>query len=145
MQVETDTEGIMERKPQSIAGRLLYQRVMIVGELTVFDPTAKSFTILLDNGLDVEGVAADGDADCFAYVGLGDRVCAAGNGVYEAKGGFLRIEDADLYPSNPGRPSHLPALGGHAGTEKPSNEPIAGQWPGDETDEEIEAALRELS
>lgn len=131
------------------------QRVRIAGALDKIEASTQRFALLLDSGERVSGVFPGELADRMAELWR-TRVLVMGKAVYRASGRLLRVEADDIQPgeSAPSMFSEAP-LPGNArldpGRLRRTQGPrsgmaaIMGEWPGDETDEDIEAALEQLS
>lgn len=128
--------------------------VRVVGTLDMVRVSTNTFGLRLDDGQDVRGVLVEGPIVEPAQW-LNGRVLVHGRAVYRASGQLLRI-DADSMASGEGEPafwSRIPAARPRrfdlkqvirGQSHKPGAAAIFGQWPGDETDEQIEQALRNL-
>jgi hypothetical protein len=131
------------------------QRVRIVGQLDGLVASTQRFSVLLDSGEKVTGVFAEDQID--AMQGLWrSRVLVLGAAVYRASGRLLRIDAEAVKPGDnePKVFSRMPSPpNAKIDTTKlrKSQGPrsgmaaIIGQWPGDESDEQIEQALEKLS
>jgi len=131
------------------------QRVRVVGTLDMVRVSTQSFTLRLDDGQEVRGVLTAGSiVDVAPH--LNSRVLILGRAVYRASGRLLRI-DADEITTAAGEPSfwsRVPPprrrkldMAPYHQSQGPRSgvNAIIGRWPGDETDEEIQAALERLS
>jgi hypothetical protein len=131
------------------------QRTRVSGTLDTIRHSDRMFTLLMEDGKAVkgiaEGVAAGQLADLF-----GHSVVVSGTAVFRASGGLLRIEadDIDAAGSDAAVWARVPAplfrIIDGANLRQPQGprsgvNAIIGRWPGEETDEEIAGALRELS
>lgn len=131
------------------------QRVRIIGKLDMLRASTQSFGVILDDGEEVRGVLSESGVEKLTSL-LNHRVLVIGEAVYRPSGRLLRIDAVDVSATTddgkffsaiptPVRQQfdirdvlrEQPHKLGVAG--------IIGKWPGDETDEEIEQALRELS
>lgn len=133
------------------------QRARVAGRLDALRHSNRTFELLLPEGEKVRGVLLS-DAGEVAEVGasLGSEVVVEGVAKFRASGRLLRLDadwlatstGVDSVWSAPPRPLFPPldlvdlrvSQGARSGVAA-----IFGAWPGDETDEEVEAALRELS
>ena len=133
----------------------LPQRVRVVGTLDMVRASTQSFAMRLDDGQEVRGVLLSGTVvDTASH--LGKRVLVLGSSIYRASGRLLRI-DADEITAAEGEPSlwsRIPPARTRRfdlrevireQSHKKGVGAILGQWLGDETDEEIEHALRGIS
>lgn len=133
----------------------LPQQVRVVGTLDMIKVSAQSFGLRLDDGTDVRGVLPSGSVVDVAHH-INRRVLVLGQAIYRASGRLLRI-DADEIKAAEGESSfwsRIPAAKSRRfdlrqvirqQDHKRGAGAILGRWPGDETDEEIERALRDLS
>jgi hypothetical protein len=133
------------------------QRVRVAGTLDALRHSSRTFELRLEDGEVVRGILA-GEAGEIAEFGsqLGSQVLVEGTAKFRASGRVLRI-DADSLASTEataglwtGAPRPVFSPLGRAELRYPQGPrsglaAIIGQWPGDETDEEIEVALRDLS
>lgn len=133
------------------------QRVRLAGMLDSLRHSNRTFEIVLAGGESVRGVLAAESGE-IAEVGpqLGSMVTVEGTAKFRASGRLLRLDadwisatsgDAALW-SAPPRPLFAPL--GPADLRLPQGPrsgvaAIFGQWPGDESEEEVQALLRELS
>lgn len=131
------------------------QRVRLVGQLDGIEASTQRFSILLDSGDKVSGVFAAEQIDTMQSLWR-QRVLVLGDILYRASGRVLRVEAEEVRPGNNEASvfSQLPTppharfdvsslrvpQGARSGMAA-----IMGQWPGDETDEEVMAALEQLS
>ena len=133
----------------------LPQRVRVVGRLDMLRASTQSFGLLLDDGQEIRGVLTEGDVAAVTPL-LGQRVLVLGEAVFRASGRPLRIDAEDVLPAEDvgGFFSKLPEpkrrrleirepARGQQG--KRGLVAVVGKWPGDETDEQVLAALKELS
>lgn len=131
------------------------QRVRLAGRLDLLKHSGRIFSMLLPSGA-IRGVVT-GETD-FSQLGplLGQQVLVSGSAKFRPSGRVLRLEadqinaavgDTSLWEEAP-RPLFgeldLRALRVPQGP-KSGVAAIFGQWPGDESDEEFEEAVRELS
>lgn len=123
-------------------------RVRVEGTLETIRASDASFVLKLDDGRELPCLLVGRPVEEFARL-LNRRVLAFGTAVPSAGGSMLRL-DVDGYLPNDGGPffRSLPP-GQWTADEKEEMArrlgDVIGKWPGDETDEEIEKALRELS
>lgn len=132
------------------------QRAMVAGKLDAIQHSGRLFTLMLESGEAVRGILGD-DIE-LADVGRlwGEVVRVSGTAQFRPSGAVLRIEtdrieafvgDASLWSTAPTplgqsldiRELHRPQ-GPRSGVAA-----IFGQWPGDETDEELMPLLEQLS
>jgi len=131
------------------------QRVRLVGELDGIEASTQRFSLVLDTGEKVSGVIGDAQMDQMQCLWR-NRVLVLGSAVYRPSGRLLRIEADEVRDgkAEPSLFSRLP-VSRHdrldtSKLKKPQGPrsgmaAIAGAWPGEESDEEIEAALEQLS
>ena len=132
----------------------LPQRVRITGILDMVRASTQSFGLRLDNDEDVRGVLTTGSVvDAASH--LSGRVLVLGRAIYRASGRLLRIDADEIsvatdessfwssIPKPRARRLDLRRVVREQ-SHKKGIEAILGQWPGDETDEQIEQALREI-
>ncbi len=130
-------------------------RVRVAGTLDMIRASTETFAVKLDDGQEVRGVIASGDVGDLSDF-FQKRVLVLGRAVYHPSGTLLRVdaeqvslsEDESSFWSRMPQPNHKPF--NKAKFRKPQGPKsglaaIMGKWPGDESDEEIDAALRELS
>jgi hypothetical protein len=133
----------------------LPQRVRIVGDLDMIRGSTQNFAIKLEDGQEVQGVLVDGDILSLTQM-FRRSVVVRGRAVYRASGHVLRIEadrvelatERDRFFVTLPRPRRRRYDVRQIVREqsyKKGVEAIFGKWPGDETDEEIEEALKEIS
>ena len=131
------------------------QRTRIVGQLDGIEASTQRFSLLLDSGDRVAGVYPVDISDKLQTLWR-KRVLVLGTSVFRASGNLLRVEAetiddgtnaASLFSTFPvasnGRldPNRLrKSQGSRSGMAA-----IMNRWPGDESDEEIEAALELIS
>jgi hypothetical protein len=131
------------------------QRVRVAGWLDLIRHSDRMFTLKLESGPTLRGVAEGVAAETLAGL-FGRKAVVSGTAVFRPSGRVLRIEadhiepaaeDFSLWSHEP-----RPALGERtpADLKRPQGlrsglGAIIGAWPGDETDETVAAALRELS
>lgn len=131
------------------------QQVRIAGELDMIRASTSSFAVRLANGQEVRGILARDDiadlADLFKK-----QVLVLGKAVYRASGNLLRVDAIEVRPMESGdeffstlpeaRPSQIDLRNlRHEQKKKGGVAAIIGHWPGDETDEQVEMMLQEMS
>ena len=131
------------------------QRARVSGTLETIRHSDRMFTLLLESGKAVKGIA-DGLAAKQLVELFGQSVIVSGVAVFRASGALLRIEaetielagiDAAVWARVPAplfRIMDTVSLREPQGPRSGVNA-VIGHWPGDESDEEIATALRELS
>jgi hypothetical protein len=126
----------------------------IMGTLDMIRVSTNGFAIQLE-GQEARGVLTNGDVGAFKEL-LGQDVVVVGKAVYRPSGKLLRIDAEAVAPAaekdrffarvpKPARPGYDLRTALREQQHKRGMSAIIGKWPGDETDEEIERALRELS
>jgi hypothetical protein len=131
------------------------QRVRIVGQLDGLEASTQRFSVLLDTGEKIIGVFADDQIETIHDLWR-RRILVLGTAIYRASGRLLRV-DADAVKPGDNEPSifsRVP-IPSHAKLDvskfrklqgpRSGIAAIIGEWPGDETDDEIDAALERLS
>lgn len=130
------------------------RRVRLVGRLDMLRASTQTFELILDDGQAVRGVLTAGDIGTAAPL-FKQRVLVLGKVIYRPSGRLLRV-DADALTTAPEGShffSQVPTPIGQrfnlAGVvrqqqHKQGLAAIFGKWPGDETDEEIQKALKGL-
>jgi hypothetical protein len=131
------------------------QRVRVAGKLDMLRASTQSFGVLLDDGQEIRGVLIEGDIEGLGPL-LNQRALVLGKAVYRASGRLLRIDaEAVVHAPDEGRFfSTIPKpvrqrfdLRERVREQqhKTGLAAVLGRWPGDETEEEIRQALKELS
>ncbi len=130
-------------------------RVRVAGELDMIRASTHSFALRLDDGSEVRGVLDSDDLSPFVEL-FGKRVVASGQAAFRPSGRLLILEADGLEVAGPQATiwSRMPrpvsqglARGSLRRTQGPRSglAALVGQWPGDESDEEIGELLRQLS
>ena len=131
------------------------RRLRLVGQLDMLRASTQTFELKLDDQQVVRGVLSDVGVDGVKEL-LNRRVLVLGQAIYRASGRLLRI-DADSISSGSSESnlwSRLPSSGASkldvtryrkSQGARSGMAAIMGKWPGDETDEEVAAALESLS
>lgn len=132
------------------------QRIRVVGTLDMVRASTQSFALRLDDGQKVRGILLSESAVESGH-DLEKRVLVLGSAIYRASGRLLRIDADEIKPATEGEStlwSRIPPARTRRfdlrkvlqeQSQKKGVTAIMGQWPGDETDEEIEQALRDIS
>jgi len=131
------------------------QRARVSGTLDTIRHSDRMFTLLLDGGKVAKGIAEGMAAQQLAEL-FGQPVVVSGIAVFRPSGSLLRIEaDAiDAAGSDAAVWARVPAplfrVMDSASLRQPQGprsgvNAVIGNWPGDESDDEIAAALQELS
>jgi len=149
-------DAALIQSAKSLLGRTpTPQRIRLVGKLDGIEASTQRFSILLDSGDKVTGVFAEDQIDNMQNFWR-ERVLVLGTAVYRASGRLLRIEaeevkcgdnESAMFSELPTPPHAKLDVSKFQKPQGPRSgmAAIMGQWPGDETDEQIEAALEQLS
>jgi len=132
----------------------LSQRIRIAGKLDMIRSSDNCFELLLEDEIRVDGLLEGGDMGDFRSLFEQD-VVAEGMGVFRVSGKLLRIEATALKPATETdsffRRLPTPSARGtrlssflQPQTARTGVAAVYGKWPGDETEEELLAALKEL-
>lgn len=131
------------------------QQVRIAGKLDMLRASTQSFGVILDDGQEIRGVLTEGDIAQISPF-LNRRVLVLGKAIYRPSGRLLRV-DAEEVVEATGEERFFSSI------PKPVRQKfdlrdtvreqqhkmgiaaVIGKWPGDESDEQIEQALKELS
>ena len=150
--IDGDSIGAVEHLIRSTPAP---QRARVAGTLDTIRHSDRMFTLLVDGGKAVKGIAEGIASEQLAGL-FGQNVVVSGTAVFRASGTLLRIEaetiepagsDAEIWARVPTplfRIMDAPSLREPQGPRSGLNA-VFGRWPGDESDEQIAAALRELS
>jgi hypothetical protein len=154
--------AVMDRETLSAAASLYLKtppprRARIVGKLDAVRISTQTFSLRLDDGHEVRGVLSDGQLDpLLDLFASQQRVTVRGDAVFRPSGQLLLIDAHDIGPavgesavwSRTPQPAagrmDVQALRRRQGPRS-GLAAIVGRWPGDETDEQVEAALGALS
>ena len=131
------------------------ERVRIVGTLDMIRASTQAFALKLDDGQEIRGVMVADEIGDHKHL-LEKRVLILGKAMYRPSGRLLRVDteemvaasEKDTFFSKMPAPSRRKLDVREIVREQSYKRGLAaiiGKWPGDETDEEIEAALQELS
>lgn len=131
------------------------RRVRVVGVLDMIRESTQSFAIRIDSGEEVRGVLAEGDLSTVAPL-FNKRAAAEGVAVFRPSGGFLRMDAEAIVPGEgvsalfsriptPLSRTTLRKEWQRLQTPFTGVNAFFGRWPGDESEEELLAALDELS
>ena len=132
------------------------RQVRVAGKLEQIKHSDRRFTLLMEEGT-LKGVADDAIAPEELAEHFGRLVVVSGEAVFRPNGGLQRVEAKHLEPA--GEAASIwsriprPLLGDPTSAEKyrvaqgPRSglAAIIGKWPGEETDDEIAAALEQIS
>jgi hypothetical protein len=131
------------------------QRTRVFGHLDMLRASTQAFALRLDSGEEIRGVMSVGDIGTIREM-LGKPVTIFGRAVFRPSGRLLRIDADEILPGRDSNSFFSVAPTGKPKTydagaiirSQPTKRGLAaiyGKWPGDETDEEIEEALRAIS
>ena len=133
------------------------QRVIVAGKLETIQHSDRMFRLLLPDGDVIRGFLDDGDEAAATLAGLfGHRVRVNGTARFRPSGALARLDAERIQVVGDGDDAFAVAprpILGQLGQRDVRRSPTAsqgiasiiGQWPGDETDDEIHRALAELS
>lgn len=131
------------------------QRVMVAGRLDMLRHNDRVFTLLLQNGLRIRGVVEESLVGSLGAL-WGRQVLVSARAVFKPSGKVLSLEADQIEPA-PGNasiwaeePKSLWAATDARLLHQPQGprsgvNAIFGEWPGDETDEEVRGYLEEIS
>lgn len=131
------------------------QRTRVSGTLDTIRHSDRMFTLVLDGGKSAKGISEGVTAEQLAEL-FGRNVVVSGTAVFRAYGALLRIEAETIEPAGSDAAvwARIPAPLFHGMDMAALRQPqglrsgvnaVIGRWPGDESEEEIAAALREMS
>jgi hypothetical protein len=131
------------------------QRVRVVGKLDMIRGSTQAFALKLEGGEEVQGVLTQGQIDQLAQF-FQQTVLVLGQSVFRPSGRLLRIDAQEVSAAGSESTiwSRMPTPGSGRldasvlrRPQRPSSGTgaIVGQWPGDETDDEIRQLLEEIS
>ncbi len=123
----------------------------IRGVLDALTVSTRAMALRLDDGRVLRGYAGAVALDTLKAL-LGTEVVLEGGITFRPSGEALRIEVESAFPAMPGDViwAHLPKVEPTSSRPRPSTtltglDAFFGKWPGDETDQQLAAALTELS
>ncbi len=128
------------------------RQVRVVGSLDMVRHSTRSFGLVLGGGEEVRGVLLEGDPSLLQHH-FGREITVFGKAIYRPSGSLLRIDAQEFHGTSEGREffSSIPqAMSTPIRTDRrpqPVKRGVAaffGTWPGEESDEELLAALGEL-
>jgi hypothetical protein len=130
------------------------QRVRLAGQLDTIRHSDRTFTLKLESGVTLRGVAKGVPAETLAGL-FGKKATVSGTAVFRPSGKVLRLEADHMEPAGnefllwsvEPRPLWDAAESSLRQSQGPRSgiNAIIGRWPGDESDVVIAAALEELS
>jgi hypothetical protein len=154
--------AVMDRETLSAAASLYLKtppprRARVVGRLDAVGISTQTFSLKLDDGHEVRGVLSDGQlGPLLELFASQQRVVVRGDAVFRPSGQLLLIDADDIgsavgesaiwskAPEPAAGRMDVQALRRRQGPRS-GLAAIVGRWPGDETEEEVEAALGALS
>jgi hypothetical protein len=128
------------------------RQIRIVGKLDMVRHSTRSFGLLLSDGQEVRGIMNEGNPDLLKQY-FGREITIFGKAIYRPSGSLLRIDAQEILDTAEGRSAFSvvpPAFTQRSKLDrkiqhsKNGVSAFFGTWPGDETDEELLAALGEL-
>lgn len=128
------------------------RQIRIVGKMDMVRHSTRSFGLLLDNGQEVRGVLQEADPTLLQQY-FGREITVFGKAVYRPSGSLLRIDAQEILDTTEGRAafSTVPEamartnrMDRKSQTSKVGVAAFFGIWPGEESDEELLAALGDL-
>ena len=128
------------------------RQIRVVGKLDMVRHSTRSFALQLSDGQEVRGVLSDGDPGLLQQH-FGKEITIFGKAIYRPSGSLLRIDAQEIVDTVEGRSAfsavppaltHRPKLDRKIQTPKNGVSVFFGIWPGNETDEELLAALGDL-
>jgi hypothetical protein len=147
-QVVRNAMQLSDRTPQPA-------QVRLTGKLDMIRYSTRSFGLLTDEGIEIRGVLDSQEQTDSLKSFLGQRILVLGKAVFRPSGSLLRIDASGIEPGE-GQPalfskipvarSVRPQLVRSKGveTQKRGVAAFFGAWPGEETDEDFDAMVREL-
>ncbi len=130
----------------------LPRQIRVVGKLDMVRHSTRSFGLLLETGEEVRGVLQQADPELLKSY-FGKEITVFGKAIYRPSGSLLRIDALELLDSTEGKAafssipaplSRAPRVEKRLQTARAGVAAFFGTWPGEETDEELLAALGEL-
>jgi hypothetical protein len=123
----------------------------VSGILDTLTVSTRSLVLRLEDGRNLRGFAGDVAIEELKFF-LGNQVLLEGSVTFRPSGEALRIEVESATAATPGDAiwAHLPKAGAVASRPRSLTPGVGldaffGKWPGDETDEQISRALRNVS
>lgn len=149
------TKETTENSERLYGGTPMPQRVRLVGTLDGLEASTQRFSLLLDAGERVLGVYPEELSDQLKELWR-KRVLVLGTSVFRASGNLLRVEAESIDDgANASSLFSAPPTAGNTRLDssrlrksqgvRSGMAAIMGCWPGDETDQEIEEALEQVS
>jgi len=131
------------------------QAAMIVGKLDMIRDSTQTFGLIMDDGQEVRCIMAEEEVETLMPL-FKHRVAVSGRAVFRASGRLLRVDAESVRDAaasdqifakipKPNAPRFEPRRVFREQGHKRGVAAIIGKWPGDETDEQIEEWLEEIS
>jgi hypothetical protein len=131
------------------------QAAMIVGKLDMIRDSTQTFALIMEDGQEVRCMMAKEEVETLTPL-FKHRVAVSGRAVFRASGRLLRLEAEsvrDAAPSDrffarvpkPNAQRYDPRRALKEQSHKRGVAAIIGKWPGDESDEQIDEWLEEMS
>lgn len=131
------------------------RQIRVAGRLDMIRHSTRSFEMLLNDGKPVRGVLEDADDIEHFKSLLGKTITVVGKAIYRPSGSVLRIDAQGVEEGTPSSKLFMqipPPISQRVPTARmrPSDQrgnwldAFFGSWPGDESDEELLAMLREV-
>jgi len=151
----TLNRNVIETARRFVSETPLPQRVRVAGNLDMIRASTQAFALKLENGEEVRGVLLGGDIGTLTGM-FQQEVLVLGKAIYRASGRLLRIDAEEVSPASeqdryfsavprPVRKTFDLRQVLREQEHKKGLSAIFGKWPGNETDEQIQEALKELS
>ena len=128
------------------------RQIRVVGKMDMVRHSTRSFGLVLDGGEEVRGVLQEGDPELLKRY-FGKEITVFGKAIYRPSGSLLRIDAQEIVNTTEGRAafsaipealSKVPRMERRQQSSRVGVSAFFGTWPGEETDEELLAALGEL-
>jgi hypothetical protein len=132
------------------------RRVRVAGSMDVIRYSTSSFLVRMPDGSRIRGVLTDSDPEMLRSL-FGEMVLAEGTAQFRPSGSLLRIDVDRILPASDrdvatfgAEPAPLRVAEERTRTRKTQGpksgiNAVIGAWPGDETDEEVDRYLRDVS
>jgi len=137
----------MSDVPRVPTGSSSPARVRVVGQLDMVCASDAGFTLVADDGRVISGRLVGRPIEELARL-LGRAIIVFGLARFDALGNLTSVE-ADGFLAETKRIPSTPSVSGRTKEEREEMarrlEVASGQWPGEESNETVEKALRELS
>lgn len=148
------TTDVAQAAKSLVSNTPMPRRARLIGVLDMVRASTNSFAIKLDDQTEARGVLLEGSTSTLSSL-LGRRVLVIGDAIYRPSGKLLRvdafsveetIESGSLFSEVPApkRPKFDVRDVVRRSNDKSIIASIFGRWPGDESEDEILRALKEL-